>query len=389
MPTKPLRVVSGVRSSPSQTHFYAILGGSIQRADWTEFSTNQITRLQDLDTFLETPLLTDLRKPSILDAEFRILIESNLENVLKQSLIYHVKHALHQLTTQIALLPSIPFSTQPWRYEQSSTRAQQTYIPDYTALVHNESTDDQPCLAIGDVKLIGETKSIEPLSEHLGQVLWYCVCQRTRYGFIISDHSLVVIEFTADSNDPTELSRTITETIAQAEREQSWSPALEDTHSRTFHRNSHDSSVSPNDRHQSKRPRTGTHKPVPPKSSSPLPPLTPSPPPPSPALSVSFKEVKHGPIQRRSSFGDEGYSASSSPNQISSETVQKLVENGSCFTARMKSFPWTEDTKDEMGLALFGLVRLAHLTYLDRKLRISKETTEWDPYLQLDSIEQP
>ena len=240
-PGRPLKVTSRSKPSTASNHCYGVIGKSIKRTPWTDFTLDQITQLYLVNALLDAPLERDLVSPTITDAELTIRNETGLENVLKQSLVYHVKHALQQLSSGISLLPGVPFASQPWDYNDSNPRIVQQYIPDYTVFLDVDHVD-QACLAVGDAKIVGQTEDTLPLSAHLGQILWYCVCQHTRYGFIVSEQEVTAIEFIADSENVDELQQTMTETVSQAEREQSLVP-------RSFSR-----SPSANEP-QSKRPR--------------------------------------------------------------------------------------------------------------------------------------
>ncbi|KAH8163362.1 hypothetical protein CIB48_g4893 [Xylaria polymorpha] len=112
----------------------------------------------------------------------------------------------------VVILPHIPFTQSTPR--DSSIPESKSYTPNYTVFKGHIGqdptllTDHDASLIVGDVKLYGKAAAKDQVNHtdalswsDLGQLLWYCVCRKTRFGFCVSDAELVLMEFVVNHND--------------------------------------------------------------------------------------------------------------------------------------------------------------------------------------------
>ncbi|KAI1499680.1 hypothetical protein F5X99DRAFT_272376 [Biscogniauxia marginata] len=386
LPNKPFIYCDRTtRQGPSRDPIYASLVEPIKVEQWDELST--LPDLQHLGPERDRPLDDSLAtaKPVILDV-FRVLsVEANLEHFLNQSLIYCVNIALHNIyQPPITILPQVPFTAATLR--DNAIRSCENYTPDYTVFkgcieANPHLLDDhRASLVVGDVKLL-DPDGIKDTVDHttfltwsaLGQLLWYCVSRKTRLGFCISNHELVLMEFVVGREDSVSA---LGDAIVRAELELS-SPALafpfrdQASFNKRKYTNSSTSAstISPSDRHKQKR-----NAPAEPAESGQLPtssPTLPSSIPEQPdRRSTSSSPSRQAqkpqetspktpePEAKHPECSSSSY-IPSSPGEISAETIRDLASAGDDFTVRLYSFPFQE--REHLPLALLGFVSLAQL----------------------------
>ncbi|KAI6082434.1 hypothetical protein F4821DRAFT_214971 [Hypoxylon rubiginosum] len=383
LPDKPfIYYERTVQREPGRSPIYASLVESIKVEKWDELSA--FPDLQHLGPERDHPLDGGLAaaKPVILNAFNVLSVEANLEHFLNQSLIYCVNIALHSICRPpITIIPHVPFTAATLR--DNAIRPSENYIPDYTVfkgeIEANPHLLDDHCasLLVGDVKLLGPEGIKDPVNHTtflsrsaLGQLLWYCVSRKTRLGFYISEHELVLMEFVVGREDDVVA---LGDAVARAELELS-SPALTlplraqpQLNKRKYASSSTTSVISPSDLHKQKRNAPadttgsgGSSTPSPTLPSSvpeqPDPPLTSS----SPPRQVRGSEDINPQTPERD-FKHPEYSSSSfvpsSPGEISAETIKDLASTGGNFTVRLYSFPFQK--REHLPLALFSFISLA------------------------------
>ncbi|KAI1194652.1 hypothetical protein F5X97DRAFT_272989 [Nemania serpens] len=223
------------RQGTSRDPIYASLVESIEVEQWHELNTlPDLWHLGfDRDHALDESFA--LAEPIIIFDAFRVLsVEANLEHFLNQSLVYCVNVALHHLyKPPITIIPHVPFTAPSLR--EGSIRSRESYTPDYT--VCKGYIEEDPRLLdhhrtsflVGDAKLVGPEKPKDAVSHTeflswsaLGQLLWYCVCRKTRFAFHVSNRELVLMEFVVGREDSVAV---LSDAVVRAESELS-SPGL-------------------------------------------------------------------------------------------------------------------------------------------------------------------
>jgi len=148
---------------------------------------------------------------SLLALAKSILIRAS--SCVVYALVYCVNLALRSIhQPPITILPHIPF-TQVTAYSNSVIESK-FFIPDYTVFKGHIKqdptllTDYSASLAVGDVKLYSEVVAKDHVDHTdalgwsaLGQLLWYCVCRKTRFGFCIFDAKLILVKFVVNRHD--------------------------------------------------------------------------------------------------------------------------------------------------------------------------------------------
>ncbi|KAI3331271.1 hypothetical protein F4824DRAFT_298523 [Ustulina deusta] len=365
LPNKPFIYPEDQSRTPVSNRIYISFVESIKVQKWHELST--LPALEHLGPEPDQPLGNGLAatKPVVLDA-FRVLaVEANLQHFLNQSLIYCVNLALHSIyKPHITIVPHIPFAQVTPR--DNSVQESKSYTPDYTVFKGDVEvdprilTDHHASLVVGDVKLHGQAIPKDPVTHTnrlswsaLGQLLWYCVCRKTRFGFCVSDFELVLMEFVVNHNDNVVA---LSNVVARAESElsspvQGIPPRGEPAPSkRRYTGSTTGSTVSPSDRHQNKR---GAAAAEPVNSDAPLAS--------SPSLPSSIPErssprtPEPGPEHPYSS---DAY-VPSTPGEISAQTLEDLVSAGGNVMVRLYSFRFREP--EQWAPALFGFISFAQL----------------------------
>ncbi|TGJ83971.1 hypothetical protein E0Z10_g4799 [Xylaria hypoxylon] len=197
----------------SSNRMYTSLVESIKVQEWHE--ARDLLALGPIRAELDRPLRDSLAttKPVVLDAFYVLAIEANLQHFFDLSLVYCVNLALHCIwQPPIVILPHIPFTQATPR--DGSIPESKSYTPDYTVIKGHVGqdptllTDHDASLVVGDVKLYGKAAAQDQVNHtdalswsDLGQLLWYCVCRKTRFGFCVSDAELVLMEFVVNHND--------------------------------------------------------------------------------------------------------------------------------------------------------------------------------------------
>ncbi|KAJ3556264.1 hypothetical protein NPX13_g10173 [Xylaria arbuscula] len=356
-PTKP-RVTSSNR-------IYTSLVESIKVQEWHE--ARDLPVLAHLGAELDRPLRDGLAatKPVVLDAFHVLAIEANLQHFFDLSLVYCVNLALHCIyQLPVVILPHIPFIQATPR--DGSIPESKSYTPDYTVFKGHIAqdptllTDHDASLIVGDVKLYGKAASKDQVNHtdalswsDLGQLLWYCVCRKTRFGFCVSDAELVLMEFVVNHNDDVVA---LDNVVARAESELS-SPVQEIPlrgkpagGKRRYTNSTADSIVSPNDRHQHKRTGAAAE----PENSD-------GPPASSPSLPSSFPErtsPRTPEPEPKHPYSSDAY-VPSTPGEVSAQTLEDLASAGGNVMVRLLSFP--TDELEHWAPALFGFISFAQL----------------------------
>ncbi|KAI0154237.1 hypothetical protein GGR57DRAFT_467629 [Xylariaceae sp. FL1272] len=344
---------------------YTSLAGSVKVQVWHELET--LPALGHLGPEPDRPLHDDFAaaKPVLLDA-FRVLaVEANLQHFLDHSLMYGVNTALRSSHKHpVTILPHIPFT-----HFTSHDFVKQTksYTPDYTVFKGNVEqdpsllADDNASLVVGDVKLYGaglpkdriaNTLALRP--SDLGQVLWYCVGRKTRFGFCVSDKEIVLMEFIVNRSDDI---AALSNVVARAESELSSPIPLGGKRRNT--NSTAGSTVSPSDRHQHKRGGAGTDAVDggAPLASSPL-------------LPSSIPEQSSPRTPEL--YSSDSY-VPSTPGEISAKTLEDLASAGGHVVVRLYSF--RTDKLKLWAAALFGFVSLAQLVDAKGGKKISATPT--------------
>ncbi|KAI2617844.1 hypothetical protein GGR54DRAFT_640928 [Hypoxylon sp. NC1633] len=355
---------------------------SIKVENWYELST--FCDLQHLGPEWDHPLDGGLAaaKPFILNAFHVLSVEASLEHFLNQTLVYCVNVALHSIyRLPITIIPHVPFTAVTLR--DNHIRLHENYTPDYTVV--KGEIEANPCLLgdhcasllVGDVKLLGEDMIKDPVNHTtslswsaLGQLLWYCVSRKTRLGFFISDHELVLMEFVVGREDDVVA---LGDAVARVEFELSSSPstlpfrAQPQLKKRKYASSPTTSIISDNDLHKQKRnapadttssgessPSSPTLPSSVPEQAGPL--LTSSP----PIRQVWGSEGINPQTPERESQHLESSSPSfvpSSPGEISAETIKDLASTGGKFTVRLH--PFSFKNREHWAPALFSFISLA------------------------------
>ncbi|KAI1762463.1 hypothetical protein GGR53DRAFT_501541 [Hypoxylon sp. FL1150] len=270
---------------------------------------------------------------------------------------------------------------------ENSIRKIENYTPDYTVLKGRIEADQKllhdhrASLLVGDVKLY-EIEEVKNPVDHinslgwsaLGQLLWYCSCRKTRFGFCISNLELTLVEFVIGHEETVEA---LGDAVARAELELS-SPVVslplrdQPAVSKRKYTNSSTtaSTISPSDRHKQKRSAVASELP-----SSVSPPTKPATSPSGSLGQSSEALASSSPLQetrqsvpssprtpefesRHMEYSSSSYKPSP-PGEISAETIRDLALAGGDFTARLYSFTFLD--RDNLALALFGFIALADL----------------------------
>ncbi|KAI1404495.1 hypothetical protein F4819DRAFT_447788 [Hypoxylon fuscum] len=374
------------RPRPGRNSIYESLVESIKVEQWNELGT--LPDLRHLSLERDRPLDNSLAaaKPITLDA-FRVLSsEASLEHFFNHSLIYYINIALHSMyKPPITIVPHVPFRAATLR--DDTLRSCENYTPDYTVFKsHIEADthlldDHRASLVVGDIKLFEPEGVDNPVDQTaslswsaLGQLLWYCTCRKTRFGFCISNLELVLIEFVIGREETV---AALGDAVARAELELS-SPAISiplrakpPLNKRKYTNSSTTTStVSPSDRHKQKRNAVPVDL-----ASSDDSPTTLGGLPNSALGQPSHRSTSSSPIQEPQQLEQTSprtpgleskhmeYSSSSympsSPGDITAETIRDLASAGGDFTARLYSFSLLE--REDLPLALFGFIALAQL----------------------------
>ncbi|KAI1317051.1 hypothetical protein F5Y16DRAFT_392942 [Xylariaceae sp. FL0255] len=369
---------------PSSNRMYTSFVESITVQEWHEAS--HLPVLAHLGAKRDPPMGDGLAatKPIVLDAFHVLDVEANLQHFFNLSLVYCVNLALHCIyQPPVVILPHIPFTrVTP---HDGSVLASKSYTPDYTIFKGQVEqspallTDHDASLVVGDVKLYGEAAAKDQVDytdalswSDLGQLLWYCVCRKTRFGFCVSDVELVLMEFLVDRSDNIV---SLNNAVARAESELS-SPVLEIPFrgkpapgKRRFTNSTTGSAVSPSDRHQHKRGAAiveAVESDGPAASSPELPSSIPEQPSPrTPELGS-----KHP-------YSSDAY-VPSTPGEISAQTLQDLASEGGHVTVRLLSFRLREP--EQWAPALFGFIALARLVDESGKKNISARQVSLQDY---------
>ncbi|KAI1359703.1 hypothetical protein F5Y08DRAFT_319010 [Xylaria arbuscula] len=388
------------RQGTSRDPIYASLVESIEVEQWHELNTlPDLWHLAlDRDHRLDEPII-------IFDA-FRVLsVEANLEHFLNQSLVYHVNVALHHLyKPPITIIPHVPFTAPALR--EGSIRSRQIYTPDYTVCKGYVEEDPQllddhrASFLVGDAKLVGPEKPKDAVSyteflssSALGQLLWYCVCRKTRFAFHVSNRELVLMEFVVGREDSV---AALSDAVVRAESELS-SPSLtlpfrdhpQPSKRKYTGSSASNSTVSPSDRHQQKRSVARIQIANNDKSPTTSPTLPgdmlgqSGPRQLSPSADQTQQPQDTGPQTPDTGFKYPEYSSSpyipSSPGEISAETIAELASAGGDFTVRLHSFPFRK--QERLPLALVGFIWLAELVDIKRSKNISATPINVRDYL--------
>ncbi|KAI3343730.1 hypothetical protein F4824DRAFT_440885 [Ustulina deusta] len=350
---------------PSSNRMYTSLVESIKVQEWHE--ARDLPVLAHLGAERDRPMRNGLAatKPVVLDAFHVLAIEANLQHFFNLSLIYCVNLALHCIyQLPVVILPHIPFTRVTPR--DGSIHALKSYTPDYTVFKGHVGqnpallTDHDASLVVGDVKLYGEAAAKDQVDytdalswSDLGQLLWYCVCRKTRFGFCVSDFELVLMEFVVNRSDNI---TSLNNVMARAESEVSspvqgipfrGKPA---PNKRRFTNSTTGSAVSPSDRHQHKRGGAvaeAVESDAPAASSPELP------------SSISEQPSPRTPeLESKHPYSSDAY-VPSTPGEISAQTLQDLASEGGDVIVRLLSFRLRE--LEQWAPALFGFITLAKL----------------------------
>ncbi|KAI1419157.1 hypothetical protein F5Y12DRAFT_295221 [Xylaria sp. FL1777] len=372
LPNAPF-VYSTKPRTNSRNRRYTEFGSLVEVQEWHE--ARDLLTLAHLGGPLGDGLA--VTKPVVLDAFHVLAIEANLQHFFDLSLIYCVNLALHYIHQDpIAILPHIPF-TRTTALDGSISESK-SYTPDYTVIqgpIGQDPTlltNNDACLIVGDVKLYGRVAAQAQVNRtdaltrtDLGQLLWYCVSRKTRFGFCVSDVELVLMEFVVNNNkDVEELSNV----VARAESELSspvqaiplrGKPVLS---KRRYASSTTGSTVSPSDRHQHKRSAADVDADVDsdvdadaeadaelvnihePAASSP-----------SLPSSIPERSSPRTP-ELEPPYSSDPY-VPSTPGEITAETLEDLASVGGSVIVRLLSFPI--DRPEHWAPALFGFISFA------------------------------
>ncbi|KAI1145609.1 hypothetical protein F4825DRAFT_238187 [Nemania diffusa] len=353
----------------SNNRIYTSLVESIKVQEWRE--ARDLPALAHLGAELDRPLRDGLAatKPVVLDAFHVLAIEANLQHFFDLSLVYCVNLALHCICQPpIVVLPHIPFTQATPR--DGSILELKNYTPDYTVFkgyIGQDPTlltDHDASLIVGDVKLYGSAAAQDQVNHtdalswsDLGQLLWYCVCRKTRFGFCVSDAELILMEFIVNHNNHiVELANV----VARAESELSSpiqgiplrsKPGLS---KRRYTSSTISSTISPSDRHQHKRSAADADaepdaEPIISRASAASSPSLPSSIP--ERCSPRTPEPKHP-------YSSDDY-VPSTPGEISAQTLEDLTSAGGDVIVRLLSFPINKP--EHWAPALFGVISFAQL----------------------------
>ncbi|KAI1131136.1 hypothetical protein F5Y10DRAFT_90402 [Nemania abortiva] len=392
----------------SRNQIYRSLVESIQVEEWPEL----IPFLNQLGPELNSPFSNDIAKPVVLDVFHVLSVEASLEYFLNQTLIYCVNLALHSThEPPITIIPHVPTLAN----SSDSTRAK-TYTPDYTVFQGYIEANPQLLLAddasliVGDVKLIGnevvkdQVGDIRSLSRStLGQLMWYCYCRKTRFGFCVTDHELILIEFVTKDGDSV---AALSDIVARAEFELSSPPQELPIRNRpapgkrAYASSTTGSTVSPSDRHQHKRStiidESASSDDEPLSSSPSLPPL-PSLPggtepanddnvdvdlgsSPSSANNIAGSSPRTPEAVAEHGFSSDSYHPST-PGHLTAQTLEDLASAGGNAMVRICSIPIEE--REMWASALFKFVSLAHCTAARGNKDISSTPVDFRDYLSV------
>ncbi|KAI2601702.1 hypothetical protein GGR54DRAFT_96878 [Hypoxylon sp. NC1633] len=251
--------------------------------------------------------------------------------------------------------------------QDGSITASKSYTPDYTVFKGNVGhdpgllADHEATLAVGDVKLYGGPTTKNPVDHtnalsqsDLGQMLWYCVCRKTRFAFCVSDAELVLMEFVVRrSEDMTALSNAVARAGSELSSPMQEFPIRGEpaTGNRRNTTSTTGSTVSPSDRHQQKRSAAAAEA-VESDASS-------------PDLSSSILEQSSPPCPRTPDLkskhphsSSDGY-VPSTPGEISAQTLQNLVSTGGKVVVHLFTIPIRR--REQWAPALFSFIALAKL----------------------------
>ncbi|KAI3318785.1 hypothetical protein HD806DRAFT_510953 [Xylariaceae sp. AK1471] len=385
VPNKPFFYPKNQVRTPDSNRVYTSFVESIDVQEWHELSTLPV--LKHLGPKPDRPLGDGFAatKPVVLDV-FRLLaVEANLQHFLNQSLIYCVNLALHSIyKPPITIVPHIPFTHNTSR--DDSLRQSTSYTPDYTVFkghVEEDPTllsDRNASLVVDDVKLYGGPAARDHVNHTdalswsaLGQLLWYCVCRKTRFGFCVSDHELVLMEFVVNHNDDVVA---LDNVVARAESELSspiqgiplrGKPA---GGKRRYTNSTTDSIVSPSDRHQHKRSGAAAE----PENSD-----APSTSSPSLPSSIPTRSSPRTPeFEPKQPSSSDAYDPST-PGEINAKTLEDLASAGRDVMVRLYSFRFSK--LEQWAPALFGFISLAQLVDARGNKNISATSIKVRDYL--------
>ncbi|KAI1349201.1 hypothetical protein F5Y01DRAFT_306286 [Xylaria sp. FL0043] len=402
LPNRPFTYAEDKVRTPNSNALYLSLVESIDVKKWHELE--QLPDLEHLggepDRPLGAPCLA-ATKPAYLDVSRLLMVEDNLEDFLNPSLIYCVNVALRSTNNdRITVLSHLPLTSDEGTVQgtDNTVRKQRTYTPDYTVIKgdfqHNHGLlwDDSASLVVGDAKLCGP-KAVNNIAHTralskstLGQLLWYCVCRKTRFSFCVSDLELILIEFSVpDDKDAEELSNV----VAKAELELSSPIKTQEAPSKDepgeFKRgySPNTPNLSPGDQHRHKHFAGNDDGSV---ASSPLRFVSRNGIPEhlKPQSSESGPRTPENKPALASSDGHEPSSSNSyvpsTPGEVSLRTLQELKDAGGRVKVRLFSFP--VEKIEQWAPALFGFISLSHLVDSkgDKHKRISSASTNVHDY---------
>ncbi|KAI1423676.1 hypothetical protein F5Y12DRAFT_517070 [Xylaria sp. FL1777] len=355
-----------LQSPTSENHrMYLSFSESIKVEKWEELGT--LPALEHLAFEPDHPVGPP--DVPILDIYRTLFAEGNIGRYFALTLFTRVNLALRTIyNPPVTIVHSVPFahvtsrgkSIRPWR----------TYTPGYTIfkgdvkgglrnfVAHHGNrnigafpedlpllTEHGASLIVGEVKLYREAVTRDHVDHTnalsrpaLGQLLWYCVCRKARFGFCISDVELVLMEFVVKHNDNVVA---LSDVVARAESELSTPaqgvPSSELAASERRH------SISTTGDAATKINNAD------------------SPPDSSPSLPNSILEEPDPQTLELepTNFYSRDSNVPSNPGEISTQTLEDLISAGSNVAVRLYTFPFREI--EQWASALFGFISLAQL----------------------------